>query len=259
MSTIYYPKLAVICPTYGRPSLARRILSCFLTQHYPPDRCHLLIVDDADQILHQRGANWSVVSLPDKFDNICDKYRFAISLAITEYNPHGVVFMDDDDHYLPGYLAFHGTVLGRLEHAWSKDSFILSDYQQKPGELMTEPSDGRFHGSVGFTAETYAAIGGYPVTKRPTFDQEFLAALSKHAPRGTVHGFPQYVYRWTYSGFPHATSQMTKQNGEDWYAKIPITEPITIRELTPAYDELARRYTLAYSGREPVGELVGRA
>src|SRR5215213_9160857 len=97
------PSLLCVCPTYGRPRLVANSLACFLAQDYPPELCHLLILDDAQQYTPQSGRNWEVVSSPERFPSLPDKYQWMFSAAgVMPFNKlarrwDAVVIWDDDD------------------------------------------------------------------------------------------------------------------------------------------------------------------
>ncbi len=200
---ILIPKVACLCPTYGRPTVLANGVSCFLAQHYPANKLRLYVLDDAGQFVmpatysaaayeHHTppsssyahpAPNIFLVSFANRFPSITSKYQYLLKMA-KAFDPDIWLVWDDDDVYLPDYVSQHvevhlaalqpgddtGSVPPKFTH-WSHPNPVWSDYTGKP-EL--ENSDGRFHGSLGIGKHLMRQLGGWPPTRRADFDQQMI-------------------------------------------------------------------------------------
>ena len=105
MSERDIPGITCLCPTHGRFSLLRELLSSFLSQTYEPK--YLIILNDAPVKIDQ--ATWDdgspipdvLVVNADELMNLNDKRQALLERAETPLVAH----FDDDDLYLPWHLS----------------------------------------------------------------------------------------------------------------------------------------------------------
>ena len=219
------PFVACLCPTYRRPALLANAVACWLAQDYPADRRELIILDDAGQFDPDRSPHgWSITVTSRRFSSLPEKYNELAKLAGKSAGV--LVPWEDDDIYLPGHLSAHVAAMQRTGMEFSKPRTVYS----LQGETLTrEPSAGRFHGSIAFTRRLFDQVGGWPVTKRADFDQQFMRRLQQAAgghadptgperDTGNSNADPQYVFRWA-TGQPHAQWDMAGPADENWWQK----------------------------------------
>lgn len=229
--------IACLMPTYGRrASLLNNSIACFCHQSY--GNRSLWIYDDLGTLIGARCDMPGVYILArtnrshdigSKYNELVDHMRNVCGDSVDAF-----AVWDDDDVYGPDYLFSHALAIEHID--WSKPSRIVSAYHSPP---MEEPGDGRFHGSIVVRA---SAVKRTPwvETRRATFDQEYIAALSKnHGPPADpcVNGPPQYVYRWQTSGGGHCSGLM---GSDDWYEKYQPDSREPINELKAEFDDNTR-------------------
>lgn len=234
--------LTALCPTFRRPELLANSVCLWERQWLPSgDRAELIILDDGGTFADQRGPGWKLISVPHRYASLPEKFNALAGLA----SPASDAFLvwEDDDTYLPGYVAAHAHALRRAE--LSKPAFVLSDY---PGRLISERTDGRFHSTLGFRRELFARVGGWPATKRADFDQQFIQRLQTAA-RSTADPFSYgpvssspFVYRW-HTGMAHGQSTMRSGDDETWYDRAAhlLPETATGQVLLPRLDAATRQ------------------
>jgi glycosyltransferase involved in cell wall biosynthesis len=231
-------RFACLMPTYGRRvSLLANSLACFESQTHQ-DRL-LVIYDDLGTLqgcrINMPGV--LVITTKHRAQSVGAKYNTMVDCLLDR----GIAFdavavWDDDDIYMPDYLASHAQAL--QGDRWSKPSQIISAYHQPPA---LESGAGRFHGSLAVRRDTAIKIPWIETT-RATFDQEHLAQLGKHAgAAGDPCQFaePQYVYRWQTTGAGHCSGLMGR---EDWYERYQPDSREPIAELTPIFDSDTLRF-----------------
>jgi glycosyltransferase involved in cell wall biosynthesis len=230
-------------PTYGRRAeLLANSLACFESQSHQ-DRL-LVIYDDLGTLqgcrINMPGV--LVISTKHRAQSVGAKYNTMVDYLIDQQIPFDAIAVyDDDDIYLPNYLASHAQALA--SHFWSKPSQIISAYHQPPA---VESGAGRFHGSVALWrdyANYLSRLHGqtWIETTRATFDQEFIARCADRGVPGDPCQFaePQYVYRWQTTGAGHCSGLMGR---EDWYERYQPDSREPIAELTPIFDADTMRF-----------------
>jgi hypothetical protein len=249
-----------LCPTYGRPRLVQNVLSCFMSQTYPADRMRLFLYDDLGSFLPCSASDFHNVmlwmttvrapSLPSKYNQMLDE------LAKDGEMPDVLINMDDDDVYLPDYVARHVAAI-EAGAAWSHHPHAIVECGTKfdatnPQPMRKDGASGRFHGSLAARWDLVDALGGWIETDRASFDLEFIKRLRDYAgPPGVPEGEPQYIFRWTTTGAPHAQHKMGDRTG--WYRKIPVADDRQV-QLKPVYDLPTQVYYRMYADATPYGE-----
>jgi len=174
----------------------QNVIACFEAQTYSD--AHLVILDDADQIASQTGERWTLNSISVRQPSLSWKFNVLASMAAV-HRPDAYVIWEDDDIYLPGYLA---AVNEAFESGgeFVAPPMIMSTYNQPVGSVQDEDAIGRFHASWAFTVELFERVSGYPNPDdlELTFDQlmrrQLLDELNLMLPTPCDSG--HYVYRW---------------------------------------------------------------
>lgn len=93
------PLVSCLCCTYGRFSLLRQALACFLAQDYEPKE--LIILNDHPKPIRCDIPGVRVINAPKRFDGMGSKQNALLAEA------GGIVGArwDDDDFYLPWHLS----------------------------------------------------------------------------------------------------------------------------------------------------------
>lgn len=233
------PKIACLCCTYGRPELLAEAVESFLRQDYPPDRCELIVLDDAGQYRNRSYGEpkpWHLVSVGRRFFTLGEKRNACAALASPDVDAYAV--WDDDDIYLPWTLAAHAAA---LENApWSRPSQILVEGQQGQG-LRVKEANGLFHPAWAFTRKVFLEAHGYPFMQSGQ-DQ----ALASRLKANQVPSFdplalgltPYFFYRWGTSHSYHLSALDREQGYERLAARIgPLS---VVEHLEPKWN---RDYT----------------
>lgn len=198
-------RIAAICPTFRRPGLIPGIVRMFLDQTHQDK--FLLVLDDGqsfqEQWIQQDGEHLGrVISCPYRMPTVWDKFNFLWKTA-EAHGADAVAVMEDDDLYLPGYLAAHAAVLNKW--MWSASSAVWFNQKDEPSQYDTTAAR-RFHGGWAYTIKALREVDGYPtepwgsdltIGKRMT--DSFGPAVDPWENK-----MPQYGYRWQTSGFPNA-------------------------------------------------------
>ncbi len=148
------PFVTCLCPTYGRFSMLRESLACFIAQDYPNKK--LLILNDADEGLYLDGAVAMrfvlVVNRSERFENLGEKRRALLEAADTPLVAH----WDDDDLYLPWHLS---DAVARLSDGVPCTK-VRRSWLMKKGEIVGTHDAGN-DGSMVFNREAALDLGGY--------------------------------------------------------------------------------------------------
>lgn len=246
------PSVICLCPTYRRPRLLENALACFERQDYPRNRSFLLICDDSGELKEQgcfKTDNWSLIVEQQRFPSLSEKYNYMASL----FESDDLFFVwEDDDVYLPNHISSHveafikSKALGKP--AYCKPPYVWTTHP-KPFTKgpWVEPADGRFHASLSFTREMFQACGGWPITKAPNFDQQFMAKLAATGPLVVPEPQWSYVFRWADTGAYHGQAF-----GENWYDMIPsVTGPQRVDYISPKFDDSTVEIFRSILGVEP--------
>lgn len=236
-----------LCPTYGRPPhLIANTIQCFLDQDYSKESRNLLILDDLGNVtldpeLHENGVH--LVSVKERYSSLPAKYNHLRWLGFADVQ----IVWEDDEIYLPHHIS--SCVRSLREYRWVHPSRVWSTYTGSP---QKEEAAGRFHAALGFRREFLDAIGGWPVTDEPNFDQQLISLARQYAPPGrpdhSAKG-PSYVFRWSDTGATHGQNTMDK--GNDWYrdAKPQFTDPVHLTMKDIRYDDAAEKSISVITGR----------
>jgi hypothetical protein len=232
-------KILCLCPSYGRrQSLLNNTLACFFAQdHFDK---HLLIHDDLGtlegcKIDEPYNHRVSIMSSRKRSPSVGTKYNEMLEAWHDSWFDYDAVAVwDDDDIYFPEYLSTHAAILASRH--WSKPSHIISAYFNPP---MIESAHGRFHGSIAVRKDAVKMVPWIDTT-RATFDQEYIAALSRFSPPGDPCGIasPQYVYRWQTSQSGHCSGLM---GSDTWYQDYQPDSREPIDRLWPELDADTQR------------------
>lgn len=227
-------KFLCLCPTYGRPPhILNNALACFLRQTHPDK--YLLFFDDLGNVAPVGGENWGVMGVPNRVPMLSMKYNIMVNTyAAMGHGFDAIAIWDDDDLYLPGYLANHAMALTLLgDKQWSHPEKVHSTYTGTP---QLENATGRFHGSVACTRKAYVGVGGHPQIPDIDYDQKFIGSLQRAygSPADAFdYEVPGYVFRWADSGANHC---QTRAADPMWYAHYQPQHTDTIKHITPELD-----------------------
>jgi glycosyltransferase involved in cell wall biosynthesis len=235
-------KLVCICPTFKRPYYLQNVIACFEAQTHTD--AHLVICDDSQQIRSQTGHRWTLNSIRERQPSLAAKFNVLAAMA-TVHRPDALVVWEDDDVYLPGYLAaVNAAMIAGGEYVAPPQ--IDSTYDQEIGEVQREDSTGRFHASISYTVDLFNRVGGYPNPDdlELTFDQLMFRRLLDEtglaAPTPCEVG--HYVYRWGNVGFPgvqlqyHGSSSGDAGFREHW-DRLGAMQVSPVGTLHPGFDE----------------------
>ena len=157
---------------------------------------------------------WQLISIPRRFRSLPEKFN-----ALVGTGSEILVVWEDDDIYLPNHISSHVTAVE--DHLWSKPSNVLSDYTS---HIQEEDATGRFHASIALSRQGMVKCGGWPLTLRGDFDQQFIASLSGlgvHRDPCAIAS-PSYVFRWGSAAAYHGQALMRGPEDEAWYAAAEL-------------------------------------
>ncbi len=229
------PFIVALCPTFRHPTLLANSLALWEMQTYPRTHRHLIIFDDGNTFDEFYGIFHNIRTFKKRFPSLPAKYNAMLEWAYGITLQQGraadaFLIWEDDDIYLPGYVAAHAAVLAAAEY--SKPRWVLTDY---PGYVDRERGDGRFHSSIGFQRSLIERIGGWPETKRADFDQALIGRLEQAklsagdpwlSPQDMARDVAtpvrdiQYVMGW-HTGAAHGQGAMRSPDDETWWDRCP--------------------------------------
>ena len=152
-------KISVCCITYNRPHLLGEMIQSFLMQDYPKDYCELIILDDGGQYGDIRGDNWQIVSFSRRFGSLCQKRNACISLSSREFTHLAIA--DDDDIYLPWWLAYHARNFERGSLWSSSNQNYISTANSEIAKQSIGTNGCVFHPGHAFAKSAFWQVGGY--------------------------------------------------------------------------------------------------
>lgn len=223
-----------------RQEWTENLVEMFLRQEYE-GQALLLLLDDRSiskqmpTFAASRGNN-RVYSMhhSTRFPTLMEKYDWGLSLGVSLGMNGYCCVMDDDDLYLPGFLAAHAAVLGKGK-PWSRPEEVWSTYGQK---LQRVPVRGGFWAASAYTLAALQQAGGYGASPSASFDQHFISKMEKeHGIPGIPEGVPQYIYNWEMSCDSHASGHMTGPEDTAWYRGT--SESRSKEPLVPALNQTA--------------------
>lgn len=233
------PLIVAICPTFRRPKLIPNVLAMFEAQTHPNKQ--LLIYDDGGTFDSQHGDGWEIMSESEREVSLGSKFHCLVWIA-TEMGADHIALFEDDDVYLPGYLAAHADALreGDVSQPWR----VYSNDKDGKGTYRRVGAQGRFHGSWAFTADIYQKSDGYPVDDSHDFDMQLNGALRRTGATivDTFKDRPiEYLYRWQTTGYQNGSGF-----GEAMYdviGKSPTHPSVTVPgKILPAFDDETTKY-----------------
>lgn len=235
--------IVALCPTFRRPHLVNNATACFVAQKIKHDRM-LLIWDDGGEFRPLCNGSIRLI-VSRRFPDLGSKYNALAKMAVS-LGAEFLAVWEDDDTYLPWYLAAHLEAMQKSGRLWSKPSRVFSLYT---GHLEEEPAHGRFHASLFLSREAWERVH-WPTHGRADFDQEFMANLMRicgpPADPLEYHPTPAYVFRYGSTGSYHAQHFMRQPADTTWYntvaATIPASRPVRLE--VKFDDETLRIYKL---------------
>ena len=228
--------IAAICCTYRRHSCLRNTIAQWLAQSYSGDR-HLVILSDGGDVDAQHEENWSIYTSDSRYVSLSAKHRDAVELARTYHGADRIVVMDDDDCYLPTWLASHAAALEI--HDVSRPLRKLANDGVGFGKV--HPTQNVHHSFWGWRVDAYDACGGYSQEPIPNFDTEFLSRLVTVPGISIGDPWPDpepipCIYRWftaSRNGSAYGADIVSSQNQQLERFRGPIT---------PQFDEETNLY-----------------
>ena len=230
-----------LCATYRHPELLATTLAHWNEQDYPADQRRLLILDDAQTFENQEGENWQLISHPERFPTLSEKYNHL--LAMVPCDDDGVLILDDDNTLFPSYVSRHAEALKHGDFSIPK--WVFSDAS---GKAQVIDCNHFYHSVVGASRDLMCRIGGWPETRRADFDHQILRSLHSHAKKlvepWTVPADIQYMYRW-HTGHAHGQHAHLAGPGDNfWYDRCKdIYAPVTyVGKLVPKIDPMSAKF-----------------
>jgi hypothetical protein len=208
------PFVACLCPTAWRPWLASNAIACFLSQRYPLARRKLWVLDDSGVLSPQSDEYFEVVTAPQRFGSLPEKFNFLLNLA---GGADIISVWEDDDVYLPWHLDSSVAAIAGEAKEWSKPSRVITLCSGSPVE---EDGVGRFHASICAKRSAIEAAGGWPKTKKAAFDLQFISRMCRTPAADPCKvGRPSYIFRWSSTGSPHGECFGAGYDDEQWSDK----------------------------------------
>lgn len=145
---MYQPLVCCLCPTYRRkPELLANAIACFEAQTYPLSRRFLIVLDDAGEIAPTHGDGWQIVSVPDRYPTLPEKYNALVQQA---EGADILAVWEDSTTYLPWHLmAIVASMAPRTHHGVFRDEYVDGPVWAQSGV------------SLAFRRETFAMIDGW--------------------------------------------------------------------------------------------------
>lgn len=230
------PKIAALCPSYNRPRLLGHAIAMFLEQTF--DDAELVVLEDSG--IFQKsfcGARWRVV-VSDPYPTVGAKRNALATMTDARY----LAVMDDDDLYLPDWLAAMRRALKRA--AWVRPSQALEwDAPGVLGRYLTHGTNRKdycYGGQWGYRREDFLASGGYPEIGSGD-DMAWADLMTRHSgPSGdsicSQYPLPQYVYQREQTGSWHTGRMGAGQTGVAAVHALPRASADEFKiELPPHY------------------------
>jgi hypothetical protein len=240
-----FPYIVAAVPTYRRPKLVENTLALWDAQTYPADRRKMIILEDGGTFQPQTGPNWEIVTATDRGPSLGDKFNRIFAMCPPE--TFGVLIWEDDDIYLPGYVAAQAAAL-KL-HGISNPMMNWVHYGANIGIEHRW-----FHSALAVRKDVIDRIGGYPVEPVGNFDMLFRDAAA-----AVSGGFGQpwdneldcqYVMGYSGTGYIHASTIYTNDLKDlGWYDRYknaagPVQWPAATPKLDPRTRDVLVRLKL---------------
>ena len=204
---------------------------------------HLIILDDGGTYDTQKGDDWELISVPERYSSLGEKFHALATKASLAGD--AIALFEDDDVYLPDYLKNHVSALSDHgisvpEVVYSDDHFIGTLPHKRPA-CDHERRMAMHHGSWAYSSDLYVESGGYP-SDVFDFDIRFWSRL---AATGASIGDPlefgpiQYIYRWQTSGYCNGSGY-----GHAMHDSVEKSHPQVRHDgvVLPEMDDLTKKY-----------------
>ena len=223
--------IAAICCTYRRHACLRNTIAQWLAQTYTGDS-HLVILSDGGDVNPQHEERWSIYTSDTRYSSLSAKHRDAVEFARVGHGADRIVVMDDDDCYLPTWLAAHAAALEIYDV--SRPVRKLSNDGVGLGKVHL--TDNLHHSFWGWRMQAYDACGGYSYRSASDFDAEFLKRLVSVPGIAVGDPWPDpepipCIYRW------FTASKNSSAFGEDIVSSQDQELQRHAGPITPQFDE----------------------
>ena len=170
------PFISAKCITYGRVDTLEESLHSFLKQHYPADRCEMVIVNDyPSQKLMFEHPQVRIVNMDYTFNTIGEKENYATKVCQGDI----ICQWDDDDLAMPWHLqnvAEHLTPDTDIIH-WQTGVYYN-------GNAITDIT-WIGNSGIAFRKSAWEAVGGHP-DENAGYDMTFIESLHKNGKKKFV-------------------------------------------------------------------------
>lgn len=188
--------VSVIIPTYGRPSTLTRAIDSVLNQTYK--NVEIIVVDDNNPNTDDRKNTECVIKKYIDLDNMIyikhDRNKNGSAARNTGFrNSSGefIMFLDDDDEFLPNKIHTQVDRLSSLDRSWGacytnyirKKSGKITVYgnEKREGNLLTEELMRNLFVHAGsnlmIRREVVSEVGGFDESFKRNQDVEFLSRI----------------------------------------------------------------------------------
>lgn len=232
------PLVSCLCPTYGRFTLLRQSLACFLAQQYEPKE--FIILNDHPQPISCDYPGVRVVNAETRFPNMGQKRQALLELARGEW----ACQWDDDDFYLPWHVSH-----------WLPILMASGKKLLKVDKAFSSRGADRQYMVIGLTGNAYQSqyifemnaareigYGDWWIVEAREFGRGFLQ-------RGLVlqipeDGWASMIYGWA-NKTCHASAYGESKNTYELYARRnqdggEVLEPADIRPQLRVYRDYVR-------------------
>lgn len=234
------PRIGVICCTYRRPELLRRMLGCFDRQSY--QNRTMIILDDSGELEETVGDKWRVISCKQRFESLGAKRHHACGLLGPGVD--AIAHWDDDDLAEPHALAALAAGLRRAD--WVRPSQVLTRMGKYDAIALqtwadADRSDKAYHPAWAYSRSLYDSSAGYPLDTSLGEDlklaHRFRELMPSEADPIELGHRPYYMFApWDNEHFSFKCKDY-----EEWGEKNPPAPGAVYPELVPMFNYVAHR------------------